>query len=111
MYGTKNLKRMLKLTADIMTEASDDLKDGKISWLEGLGFVDELMQLPGVIKTWPAIKQEIGELSADEKTDLYEYAVEIFDIPNDKAEEFVEKALAWVIEGVNLWAMRKDLKK
>lgn len=111
MYGTKNLKKMLKLVANIMTEAADDLKDGKISWVEGLGFVDELMQLPGIVKTWPAIKQEIGELSTAERTDLYDYAVEIFDIPNDRAEEFVEKTLAWVIDGVNLWGMRKDLKK
>lgn len=111
MYGTKNLKKMLKLVADLMTEVSDDLKDGKISWLEGLGFVDELMQLPGVVKSWDAIKLEIGELSPAEKTDLHEYAADIFDIPNDKAEAFIERALAWVIEGVNLWGMRKDLKK
>ena len=110
LFGIENLKKMVKFATDFTEQVADALKDGKFSWTEAFGFVDEVMQIPGVVKSWPAIKQELSELSADERTALHQYVVEEFDIPNDKVEAFVENALGWAINAIALVEMWKALK-
>ena len=72
--------------------------------------MDEIATIPGVVKSIPAVKQELSELSLAEREELLNYIVEKFDIPNDKVEAFVEHAVAIAISMVALVEEWKSLK-
>lgn len=102
MYGIDNLKRMVKFACDFTKQMSSAMADGKFSWTEGFGFIDELLQIPDVVKAWPEVKNEISELSTEEREQLYQYLVTEFDIPNDEVEVKIEQSLNWVINTITL---------
>lgn len=110
-FGVENLKKLIKFSCDFTEQIADALSDGKFSWTESFGFVDEVMQIPGVVKSFPAIKQELSELSPEERQELYDYLKEEFDIPNDKVELFIENSLSLAIAAVALVEQWKALKK
>lgn len=110
LFGISNLKKMVKFATDFTEQVADSLSDGKFSWMEAFGFVDEVSQIPGVVKSWPAIKQELSELNEDERKELHQYVTEEFDIPNDRVEAFVESALGWAINAIALVELWKTLK-
>lgn len=111
MFGIENLKKIVKFACDFTKEIASALADGKFQWTEAFGFVDEIMAIPGVAKSFPAAKQELADLSPEEKAELYAYVVEEFDLPNDKVEAFVENALSFAISAVALVEQWKALKK
>lgn len=102
MYGIENLKKMVKFACDFTKEVATAMSDGKFQWSEAFGFIDEIMQIPGVVKSWPEVKQEIGELSLEERQALYDYLVTEFDIPNDEVEAKIEASLQWVLNTIAL---------
>ncbi len=110
-YGIDNIKKLLTFALSLSNELSSDLSDGKISFFEGLSMVTDIMQLTGVVKAWPAIKQEIADLDADERKQLNDFVAGQFGVPNANVEAFVEKALSWVLETVALATQIKTLKK
>lgn len=108
-YGIENIKKLLSFGFAFATELSSDLKDGKISFFEGLGMVTNIMQVPGIVKSWAAIKQELTDLDQTERHQLYDFIQNEFDIESDNIEVFVEKCLSWVISTVELIELRKTL--
>lgn len=110
MYGIENLKKMVKFACDFTKQISEALKDGKFQWTDALGFIDEAAQLPGVAKSFPAIKQELAELDSTERAELYDYIVSEFDIPNDAVEVLVENSLSFAVSAVALFEQWKALK-
>lgn len=109
-FGVENLKKLIKFSCDFTEQITEALSDGKFSWVESFGFVDEVMQIPGVVKSFPAIKQELGELSNEERQELYDYLKEEFDIPNDRLEVFIENSLSLAIAAVALVEQWKAIK-
>lgn len=108
-FGIDNLKKIISFGCDLTKQINSALADGW-QWTDAFSFVDEIAALPGVIKSIPAIKQELSELSEEEKTELNAYIKEKFDIPNDKVEAFVEDALSIAISVVSLVTKWKELK-
>jgi hypothetical protein len=107
MLGISNLKTLVKFSCDFTKQIATALSDGKFQWLEALGFIDEIMQIPGVVKTWPEIKLEVADLTAEERQELHAYVVTEFDIPNDRVEGFIEYAL---MNAVSIVAMVEGWK-
>ncbi len=101
MYGIENLKKVVKFACDFTRQVATATADGW-QWNDFFSFIDEAAQLPGVAKSWPDIKNEIGELSEEEREDLFYYVANEFDIPNDKVEMAIENSLAWVNSTINL---------
>lgn len=97
VYGVENLKKLLKFSCDLTKQIATALEDGKFTWPESLGFVDEVAEIPGVVKSFPAIQKELSELSEDERKELVDYFAQEFDLPNDKAELNIEHALSVAI--------------
>lgn len=91
-FGIENTKKLLKFVFDVTKQASSSLKDGW-QWTDAVSFFDEAVQLPGAIKSIPQVKNEITELSTEERADLLAYFKEEFDIPDDKVEERIEKGI------------------
>lgn len=111
LYGVANLKKLLKFGFGTTEQIAEALKDGKFTWPEAFGFVDEISEIPGVVKAIPDVMKELSELSEEETTELHEFAKSEFDIPNDAVEEFVEDGLIWAIKTIALVKRFGGLKK
>lgn len=109
MYGIENLKKLIKFGCDLTKQITTALGDGW-QWTDAFGFVDEIAAIPGIVKSFPAIQQELSELSPEERQELYDYLQEEFDIPNDRVEVFVENSLSLAIAAVALVEQWKALK-
>lgn len=110
MFGIENLKKLVGFGCDLAKQIASSLSDGW-QWTDAFSFVDEIAAIPGVVKSFPAIKQELTDLSAEERAELHTFVVEKFDIPNDKVEAFIENALGVAINIVALVEQFKSLKK
>lgn len=88
--GIEKLTSLIVLGAAIGMKAADALEDKKISLQEAFGFLPDLMAIPGIINDFPAIKQEIADLDADERAQIGKVLADKFDIANDKLEAVIE---------------------
>lgn len=108
-FGVENLKKVVSFGCGLTGQIAESLKDGW-QWTDALSFVDEMAAIPGVVKTLPAVKQELSDLSTTEREELHAYIVEKFDIPNDKVEAFVENAIGVALNVLSLVEKWKALK-
>lgn len=102
MLGIDNLKKGVKFACDFTKQMAEALADKKFTWMETFGFVDELIQVPGLVKSWPELKQEVADLTEEEKTELFDYLRTEFDLPNEDLEVLVEDSLNWIVITVTL---------
>ncbi len=96
-FGIENLKKAAKLGIELGEQTAEVLEDGKLKAIEMLQFIDELMQLPGVVNAAQDIKDEVMELDAEDRAALNAYIQAEFDIPNDKLEAIIKAGLDVVI--------------
>lgn len=101
MYGIDNLKKLIKFALDFTEQIATSTKDGW-QWTDSFSFIDEVAQIPGVIKSWDAIRKELGELSDDERKELNDWVAEDFDIEDDRVEAMIEHALQLAINAIAL---------
>lgn len=97
MLGIDNLKKLLKAGLGFGKSAAKALEDKKVSFFEALGLVPEVFALIGIGKTWSEVQAEINDLDEAERTEIYHFVSNEFDIPNDKVEQFIESALINII--------------
>lgn len=109
-YGIETLKKAVHLAIAIPFQAAKTVKQ-KFQLFDILGFIDELKDLADVIKARKQIGVELKDLSPAEREQLIEYIKAEFDLPNDKLEFFIEKALSWADSTVSLIEEVKTLKK
>lgn len=104
--GIENLKKSIKFGIDLATQIEESGKDG-FTWKDSFSFLDELLQVPGLIANGNAIKDEFKDLDAVEKQDLVDYFSVEFDLDNDKTEAIVEAALDLVLQVLTLLTLIK----
>lgn len=111
--GIENIKTLLGFLigiahrADKVT-AEDSAGGKKITGTEWLGSVTLLTGVPAVIRAIPELNDELNDLDDEERTELYEWVKEEFDISNDKLEAVIENA---VYAGLYLFYILDLLKK
>ena len=81
--------------ADAIAEALDDKK---VSFGESLELGAKLLGLVGMFKHMINIPAEFKDFTKEEQDDLIQFFVSEFDIPNDKAEEIVEKTFKGIVQ-------------
>lgn len=101
-FGIENLKKMIGFSLSFTQELSQALADGKFRWLEAFGFIDELLQIEGIVTSWPDIKAELKELNATEREELNAYVTANFKVENISVEDAVKNSLAFVVSAVSL---------
>lgn len=108
--GTQNLEKYIDFACGLTQQIVEVTADGKVTLLELPQFLDEALAIPGIAKAWGEVKAEIDDLDADEKAAMYLRLINKFDIPNDKVEEAIERAIGWVLATVELVKFMKGLK-
>lgn len=101
-FGIDSLKKLVKFSIDLTKQIADALADGKFIWSESFGFFDEIMQIPGIVKSFPNIKKELSELATEERQELYDYFANEFDIEDERVEVLIEHSLSLAIAMVAL---------
>lgn len=91
--GIENLKKAVHFVIGLGEQTADVLADGKVKTLEMLQFIDELMELPGVVSAAKAIEEEVLALDEEGRVAINAYVNEQFDIPNDRLETIVKAGL------------------
>jgi len=112
MADTDKIKKALKAVIDITEGIDEAYEDGQLSLAEALSI--GVSAVPEGVAIWTSrqeLIEEIKDLDEDEIADLESYVAVEFDIRNDKAEKVVEKALSFVVAGVELALAAKALKK
>lgn len=96
-FGIENLKKFLKFSAKVTESVEAARADGEIDWTDYRHFVDDIPAIMGVVAAAPQLKDEILDLSSDEKKELQTYFKEELDIDNDNLEELIENIVSQVI--------------
>jgi len=102
---TKELVLWVASLANVMGEA---LEDGKISFTELPKFYGPLMNAGKAINGLKELPAELKAVTAEELSMLVEEVKEELDLPQDKVEMIVEKALEL---GIVLFTIVKSFKK
>ena len=87
--GIEELKDVVKVGLDIGEALSDGV---------GIEDISALFGLPEAIAGISDVPAEIADLDEAEKDELKVFVAENFNIPDDKLEEFIEAAIAVVID-------------
>ncbi len=109
--GISNLKLFIAFTLGLQQEIREASKDG-FTFMDSLGLVDNISQLPALISNAANIHQEVIDLDEEERAELNFHIQERFDIPNDRIEAAVEESIDF---GFQTWRyisrMTRILKK
>lgn len=72
--------------------------------------VGALTALPAAISGISNVPAEIADMDAAEMEELKQFVKDNFDIPDDRLEEFIEKAVATVVQVYGLYAAYKAMR-
>jgi len=116
-YGIDNLKKIISYGMDLGDGYVKAREDGKINLKDAPIFLSSLVKLPGALKSAKKVKDEILDLSNQERNDLKTWFQEKYKCPNEKVELLIEKAVSTAIDGyvfvkgaIELAEAIKDLK-
>ncbi len=101
LLGIDNLKKAALLGIDIGKQVETALADGKFSWVDSFGFLDELIKVPGIINSRKDIIAEYKDLTEAEREELKEYIQDNLDLINDELEGKIEKGLDIIFSILN----------
>lgn len=96
-YGIVALKKVTGFAIGLAGQLYEVFEDGVLKWGESLGFLPTLQEIPALIKSFPELPKELGDLDQEEAKELVEFVKETFDIPADEVEKTIEEALELVI--------------
>lgn len=83
--GNQKLKTAVLLGVALIMQGFESTKDG-FQVMDIFGFVDELSQLPEVIKSGAEMKAELDDLDLVERQDIYDAVKEKWNLDNERAE-------------------------
>lgn len=103
MAGISNIKIVLLFIINfgerIEKVTRPDSPGGKkVTWVEVLGFLTTVKDIPELIKSAKELKAEFDDLDSQEKDELIAYVATELDLENDKVEELIEKGWATLVQ-------------
>jgi hypothetical protein len=98
-FGIINLKILIALPIEIGNIAGAISKSEDKSWKRFLKLFDLFDEAVDLLKVdWKLIKDEYLDLSEVEKSEIQQYLIERFDLPNDRIESIVENSFSILFE-------------
>ena len=105
--GIDNLKMVVKFGVQLGQDVAKIFADGKVTTIEGLSLLPDLMGIQGIIQAKSDIAAEFKDLSTDERAELNAYIQEEFDLDDDVLEAKIEKSIAAALSILDLIAAFK----
>lgn len=94
----KELKEVLKLGIEIQKAMSDSLEDGKINLFDITEFIPVIMAAGKAIDGIGNVRNELKNLTLEQKAELKDYVKTEFDLPNDQLEILIEDTINVMLE-------------
>lgn len=110
-YGVEQIKKALGIVIDLGMSIEDHLSDdGKISLSEAASTaIDLAPDIFSVAKNAAELKLEVQDWDPAERLEVLEWAVQKFDLDNDRAEAAIELALGLLVKlGDLISILKKD---
>ena len=110
-YGTDLIKKALGIVIDLGMGIEDHLADdGKLSLSEAASLaVDVAPDIYSVAKNAAELKTELGDWDTTERAEVLEWAIDKFDLDNDRAEKAIEVAMGLLAKfGELIAVLKKD---
>ena len=105
-FGIENLTKVVQFGAKLGEGVADILEDGKVELGEA---APTLMEVPGILSNKDKIKEEVSDLSEDEREELKAIFSDEFDPADDRLENKVEKSINAAVAVLDLIdAFKKD---
>jgi hypothetical protein len=90
----KNTEKALEVLLDTGMKVVNALEDdGKIDFGESIGIAMKGINLIGVFKTLPEIREELKTITPEKVANLVEIFKTKFDLPNDELEQKIEQGI------------------
>lgn len=99
--SVENLKKPVKFTADFVTQYMKS-KEGGFQAREIVDFLDELLQLPDVINSTEAIKQEWKDRTPASIDELIAFAIASVNLDNETDKKKVIAVLSLIGAGLKV---------
>ena len=108
-FGIENLTKVVQFGAKLGEGVADILEDGKVELGEAAALLPTLMEVPGILSNKDKIKEEVSDLSEDEREELKAIFSDEFDPADDRLENKVEKSINAAVAVLDLIdAFKKD---
>ncbi len=108
-FGIENLTKVVQFGAKLGEGVADILEDGKVELGEAAALLPTLMEVPGILSNKDKIKEEVSDLSEDEREELKAIFSDEFDPSDDRLENKVEKSINATVAILDLIdAFKKD---
>lgn len=115
MVGIQNIKEAVLFVCKFVEGLVKTLEDGKFKIHEVMHFAGAARVAPAAIGDLKEIPAEYADMDAAEKVELHAYIKAEFDLPDDKIEAFVEKAIKLghdladlIEEGADIFGKKPD---
>lgn len=105
-YGIEELEDVVIFAVSVAEALGTTLADGKFDWQESLHFIKSMTKLPAAIDNISQVQFELADLTDEEKGKI-ETLIEGLNMPSEKTEEIVEKALVIAVAFAELVAIFK----
>lgn len=96
-HGLKETKELVRFVLSLAEATVGSLDDGKIGLTDAMRFFGCLKLAGPALKGLADMKDEIMDLSENEKQELIKFINDEFDLKNDMIEKIVEQSLAGLI--------------
>lgn len=96
--GINRVKEGLSLVFSFWKQTKEALSDGKFNWLDAMGYLDEILSVPGIVATSKELFAQSLDLDTTERTEIEVWAATQF--PNETPENVKKKVTAgidWLI--------------
>ncbi|HEY8690570.1 MAG TPA: hypothetical protein VIM07_15140 [Chitinophagaceae bacterium] len=98
--GVEDLKQLFDFGTKLGKEVSDDLADKKFTIQEGIGLIDNFMEVPDLLNKKDSILAQAKDLSLDEVDEIIAGAEGEF--TKGDVVEIIHDALNWIVSTKNL---------
>ena len=96
-YGIKETKEVVGFIISLGEGIALAIEDG-LGLDDIVHFMEALMRAPTAFAGMDLVPAELKDLSPEEAQELKDYIAEDFDIPNDKLEDTIERALQLAVD-------------
>lgn len=97
MAGVENIKKVLLFPFALVKAVEQAKADGNISFADLPYFIEPITKLGDAVAAAKLVKEELKDLTAEEKGQLDAWVMQNFDIANEELEVKIEKAIGVIL--------------
>lgn len=102
-YGIQACKEVVMFVMGVIKGVGDTLADGTVNFWDIFKFCKPMWLLVPVIKDWSLFRQELTDLSADEKQQLCDLVASQLSLDNKTLEQDIELVIQTAIQMIDLF--------